>query len=380
MNYLFISGMGRSGTTLLEKILCSHPQLSVLSQPYPYLFSYAKQAFFDSINYPKVHYHMGTLFRETRYSNKDLASFLERYQVNKGDILSIFKQMEEYDGQYQKFPDIKSRIKDFKDGSLADSDKFLVHRLKHREKTVYCGSKETHCEEFYPFFLSQGIKCINIIRDPRDVIASFNYGEGGKFGGRIRPTLFYARVWRKSVSFAIYLQSNANFLSIKYEDLTADPFKTLRTITRFMNIDPFGQGALKQGIFDQKGEPWLSNSSFKESGEITTASVGKFRQIMPGNLIQYIEATTFPEMIHLGYSLQFPISGCASALGSFTEPFPIARPEFESHYSSSAANINQELERIKMLQSNGTGGSTIPACFIFMDTYRELAKTLLRVR
>jgi Sulfotransferase family len=46
---LFVTGMQRSGTTLLEKLLHAHPELSVLSQPFPLLFVEVKRAFLESI-------------------------------------------------------------------------------------------------------------------------------------------------------------------------------------------------------------------------------------------------------------------------------------------------------------------------------------------
>ena len=62
-------------------------------------------------------------------------------------------------------------------------------------KTPMIGSKEIFCEEYIPYFLSNGVKVILLIRDPRDIITSLNFGKGADFTGEIRPTLFNIRNW-----------------------------------------------------------------------------------------------------------------------------------------------------------------------------------------
>ena len=42
---LFVTGMERSGTTLLDRLLASQRHLSMLSQPFPLLFVETKRAF-----------------------------------------------------------------------------------------------------------------------------------------------------------------------------------------------------------------------------------------------------------------------------------------------------------------------------------------------
>ncbi len=72
MDYFLITGMSRSGTTLLEKLLDSHQELKVLSQPLPLFYRYLKQQFFLKIDYPETHYVLNDLFIEERYSIEDL--------------------------------------------------------------------------------------------------------------------------------------------------------------------------------------------------------------------------------------------------------------------------------------------------------------------
>ena len=45
MTNLLVTGMGRSGTTLLDKLLTSHADIDVLSQPFPLVFVDTKKQF-----------------------------------------------------------------------------------------------------------------------------------------------------------------------------------------------------------------------------------------------------------------------------------------------------------------------------------------------
>lgn len=64
----------------------------------------------------------------------------------------------------------------------------------------YVGTKESFCEEFVPFFLGKQNKVIVIIRDPRAVVTSLNFGQATKYTGKARPVLYIIRQWRKSVN------------------------------------------------------------------------------------------------------------------------------------------------------------------------------------
>ena len=63
---VFITGMARSGTTLLEKMLANHPQLSMISQPFPRLFVHAKRQFVESLGQTQPLHALEHLFRNPR--------------------------------------------------------------------------------------------------------------------------------------------------------------------------------------------------------------------------------------------------------------------------------------------------------------------------
>ena len=376
--------MGRSGTTLLDKILCNHSDISILSQPFPYFFLNTKKHFFLKIGYPPTYYPHNHYFLEDKYSLSDLNHFLENFQLTQKQILSIFEEMKGYKGQFTKFPDLDSKLSNFGREYFIAIYKNLVYSLRHKDKSIYFGSKETQCEEFFPFFLSNSVKCLSIVRDPRDVITSFNYGKGRDYGGKIRPTLFYIRNWRKSIAFTLYLRNNPDFMWIKYEDMIRSPERNLLKITNFLKLNPFPDGAVKKPIFDQQGEPWKGNSSHGPLPNISSDSIGKFRHFLPENLIKYVEITCEPEMKYLDYQLQYPEILDFSEeskilfLHKFKEPFPVVRKEFEKEYSSLKKNLSDEIERLHFIRHPelSTDNNKMTQYFIFTDIFKLLTQTI----
>jgi hypothetical protein len=95
------------------------------------------------------------------------------------------------------------------------------------DDAAYVGGKETLWEEMLPFLLERGAAGVIILRDPRDVLASLNHGRGAEYGGRLKPTLFNIRNWRKSAAFALHLERHPRFLWLRYEDLVTRPREVL---------------------------------------------------------------------------------------------------------------------------------------------------------
>ena len=60
---IFITGLYRSGTTLVDKILQNHPENFIASQPISSLFYEVKKQFLQSIN-KATNFPLGNLFRK----------------------------------------------------------------------------------------------------------------------------------------------------------------------------------------------------------------------------------------------------------------------------------------------------------------------------
>jgi hypothetical protein len=67
---LFLTGMQRCGTTLLDKLLSAHSQISILSQPFPLLFIEAKPSFLQQPSKDGAEYPLGNLFLESESKSR----------------------------------------------------------------------------------------------------------------------------------------------------------------------------------------------------------------------------------------------------------------------------------------------------------------------
>ena len=338
---LFITGTQRSGTTLLDRLLGGQKNISLLSQPFPLLFVDVKRAFLRSIGGEHDRYPLGHLFQERRYDRAMFGDFLRCWRTSAVELRATFAGMENYSGQYTKFP--AERL-DQAFSHISADDEFaavvgkLDHLLTASPTAKWFGSKETICEEFVPYLLDRGFRCAIILRDPRDVIASLNHGSGREFGGEIKPTLFNIRNWRKSVTFAMEMQSRSRFHWCRYEDLVCDPRSTLARIAIKL-----GLGNLDEPRLDQD---WRGNSSHGEQRGISTASVGAHRRVMPSSTARLIEAACLPEMELLGYETSLTRADAVRALAELSEPYDGVRPEMDED-AATAANAAAEIERLR---------------------------------
>jgi Sulfotransferase family len=377
---LFLTGMQRSGTTLLEKLLCNHPRISVLSQPFPYLFFDAKRSFLRSIGRNDVSLPLSNLFLESGYDARDLARHLAGYPADPGRIPALFEEMRGYPGQYTflRAQEIKSAVDRLGSGGFAAAVSRLYREFAHRADALVFGGKETTCEEFLPYFLANGCTGFLILRDPRDVLASLNCGAGEKHAGRPKPTLFNVRNWRKSVAFALHLCGQPRFSWMRYEDLVEDPLGVLNRLAGGLHLEPFEEGAFAAGILDQSGRFWRGNSSSAEYDSVSSSSVGRYRDALMPNLVRYVEAACLPELACLGYECSVGRRQVPEILRSFVDPYLGFRSEAEEYrrYEDREGRAREEIDRFALLDR--TPSERTRPYFLFDDVHRTLSNAVVR--
>lgn len=341
---LFLTGMQRSGTTLLEKLVGLHPDASILSQPFPLLFVEAKRDFLHGLGRSGVRYPLGHLFLEDGYRQEDFDLHLAELRIDGARLGRIFEEMQGFSGQYTRIdrPALERAIARLPPAGFAELVASLYRALSPQPDSPVTGGKETICEEFLPYLLDRGWRCVLILRDPRDVVASLNHGRGPEYGGRLKPTLFNVRNWRKSVAYALHLEDRPGFLWLRYEDLVTDPRAALRRISRACGLAAFEAGEIRG---------WSGNSSHGERVGVSAASVGAYRQVLPDTVARFIEAACLPEMRLLGYPTSLDAEDAPGVLRSFEEPYEITREGVESDLAGGAhaANIALEARRLELL-------------------------------
>lgn len=361
--YLFITGMPRSGTTLLDKLLSQHPQAHILSQPLPLLYVELKRAFLKSRG-QEVAYPFGDMFGERWYDVGEFSDYLAANAPDADFYRDALEKMRDFDGQYTK-PDPPWTVSE---GDYHPFD-FVTRYCESFSPVgnLVVGSKETFCEEMIPYFLKNGAKVLVIVRDPRDVLASLNHGRGLDFGGRSKPHLFNLRQWRKSVAFIFQNWLNPNFLAIRYEDLVQKPEETMQEVTSFLGLESLSAEILRGDLKTQSGNAWSSNSSHRPATKIDAAGVGRYRDHLDAATDQWVQAVCYPEMYALSYTLDLESTRVVDVLSLPLTELPLQRPELAA-YQWSEERRDEELGRWQAFEDDVFD----PQFFLFEDAFTEL--------
>jgi Sulfotransferase family len=372
-SHVFVTGMARSGTTLLDKLLSLHPDAAVASQPLPLLYVWVKRAFWQSAQRHSAldavadQYPLNDLFGALYYPPEEFLSFLHADTLSEPFCRRLLTELIPFDGQYTKPANPFGVLETYQPSSVFD---FVTHYCRWLAATPrqVIGSKETTCEEYIPYFLASGARVVMLIRDPRDVLTSLNFGDGPRFAGRIKPHLFNLRQWRKSIAFALAYQSHPRLLTMRYEDLIAHPLAELDRLCRFLALAPFAPEVVAQDLHAQ-GAVWTGNSSHFSSSRITDQSIGRYRQHLSSTTDRFVQALCWREMHRFGYPTEVTAAEVPSTLSAYQETEPLARPELAA-YAWSEARLAEELQRWHRLRTH----TFAPTDFLFAVAFQQLCQ------
>jgi hypothetical protein len=199
-NLVFIVGCPRSGTTYLQKLLASHPQ--VHSGWESYVFAW----------------YLGPLLR-----NWDLK---EHYNAPSGERRRI--GLHTYLGE-QEFQEL---LKEFIRAMMKNVPKGDIFLEKTPRHSLWIPEIVR---------LLPDAKFINIIRDCRDVVASL-LAASKTWGEDVltRHTFSATKLWTKyvrAVEKSRELVPKENFIEIRYEELRRDPANKLALLSQFLNLN-----------------------------------------------------------------------------------------------------------------------------------------------
>lgn len=314
----FMTGMLRSGTTLVQNCLDLMEGISCSNQGFTALFLNYKKDFLTQID--KESYHVLSNYFPPIHLPEQFSTFLEGAGFDK-EYETILKQ----------------------------------NKLR--------GNKEVLMEEFLPY-LSEYFKIILVVRNPLDVITSLHYGQYEKYVGKHRPILFDIRNWRKSVAFSILLKNDPNVFIIKYEDLLLNFNKKLKDIYQFLT-------GREQEISDKEinyiKNSLSSNSSFEEQKSLISGTMNRFPTYLPQQIISLVRACCFPEMKYFGYTNENP----PIAIPDIEEPFPVTREEFRNF--DHQKELESEKIRLALLQKRISDSAPLTReYFIYREVYDAL--------
>lgn len=261
-----ILGFPRSGTSLLQRLLDTHPQ--VYAPPEPYVFSGAAR-----------------MIRESRGEGPDL-----------GMLTGL---------SFAGFPpdEVIDRVRRFATAFL-DEGATAAGKPVWAEKSAFDIFDLAEIETL----LSEHCRFVCVLRHPLDVVASMRdlTDVMGQNVPAMRPYLAqhdsfwlgYAEAWRERTQALLefHQRQGAASLIYRYEDLTADPDRVLARIADHLGLTPFppggGQPGNRIGLGDWK--------IFATSG-IERAPVARWRKTLPRSSAADVLDIVGPLMDRLDY-------------------------------------------------------------------------------
>ena len=384
MDELLVSGMFRSGTTLVSRILSAHPAALVVSDPYVYFFKALRD------------HHRRALGLGAMGGRPTPHWFLDPDQVVlqaiQGDDLSapidpasqerIRADVAEW--KSAQHPALVTALEGVRGETWRDFFSALLaalFRLYGDDTVRILGTKVSWCDEFIPALARAmpRMRFVLVVRDVRAMVASQNRREGA--GSGKRPLLFYLRHWRKSVALTARWLHDTPWLAervhmLRYEDLARAPEPRLRELCGFLGLE-WCSRMLTDWTDPARGDSWTHNSTFRSGAEgrgISTTSIDRWRSVLTPAEVAAIEAYAGPELAWLGYPLSPTIAPDDAwtragveppfdQLSRWLQPFP------EAQYLRSPAGMAREyaaeILRRSMLEGRSTlEGGAVPAALM----------------
>jgi hypothetical protein len=229
-SYVFIVGVGRSGTKFLQSILTAHPELHVSTETH-FLSSTLHNGFIKTANKIgdlKDDKHLEILV-EKMFSGEVFGAFWKRKILK--DKESVLQKFKNSDRSFRSLYQI-----------ILEEDTLQNNKSIPGEKTP---SHLYHVDTLLNWF--PDAKVIHIIRNPRNVLASEIHKNLKPDHPLKKGTFFY----NTSLLFYVLINWNnaakldkkykkkypGNYLAVKYEDLMNDHENNVLQICKFLNVD-----------------------------------------------------------------------------------------------------------------------------------------------
>ena len=219
-------------------------------------------------------------------------AFLEKFFINRSKLKNAWSQLEFNQWQKKILQDDKP---DWISAYLRLMELFAETSARPPKDGDYFPGTKNPKDLLYANFLLREFPhsmVINIVRDPRGVVASILNGPVGPDNLRDATVLwqYYAKLGLKLK----YDLPKDRFLTIRYEDLTATPTLVSQSICHFLGLDH--EDGMGRDI------PHI-HSSFDPSGSasIQGERATRYRKVLSPQTIRFIETLTRKEMDLLGY-------------------------------------------------------------------------------
>lgn len=243
---VYIAGYGRSGSTLVERILSAHEYIVGLGE-----LAYLSDSEYADLLWPKAVAHPFWLGAEPFLRLRgDRLRQVSRMQLrNESIVWSLLRGLRYFSNDYLCY----------QSGLFSRLSNILPPRVKY----IIDSSKTARNRFGRPHALSNlpggRIKVIHLIRDPRGCLASLRKGSNNEMEGlpsssRKWLTFRVYLGWLMSnVSVSLYLaRNNEDVLTVFFEDLLENPIVEIARLGRFLEID---MGHVARRVAEGQGIP-----------------------------------------------------------------------------------------------------------------------------
>ena len=268
----FIVGCGRSGTTLLKTILNAHPNVSIPHETF----------FFNSIARGDIHSEVRP---QTRIQKIVSCWWIREMNVTEEGL------REALGDRCPTWPNLLVAL-------LCETTDHEATRIG--EKTVGHLLFVDQLLKLYP-----SCRVIQIIRDPRAVLASFRSSSvGSSFAAKI------IRDWSKAIEVDRQHQTRSRYSRIRFEDLLLDTRGTLEQLCEFLEL-PFSESMLEFHNRQDKGFSDLQPHHQNTTKKIFTSGIDAWQSKLSRSSVALLEHYLGASMCELGYevsgdSLEYP--------------------------------------------------------------------------
>lgn len=274
---VFVIGHGRSGTTLLNKVLSAHPKICFINSEFddlPFFFNR-----WDAYN---------------KYEPK-------RTMMMAKDMFRILNLKQKFYDDYLKF--FKTEVANFKEFM----DLFLDY-FRWKNKCEIVGIKiarnfNENTKLIANIFDSAYL--IHIIRDPRDVFLSIRKASFGTFS-----PYYSGMSWKKAMNRIMPLKNKVNnYYEIRYEWLVANPESELKKVCVFLQI-PFSTNML---TFHDRIKKVDKHHKLLKKGFVSN-NFNKWKKELSHRDLNMIYAAAGKEIYKLGYTKEHHKQKISSAI------------------------------------------------------------------
>jgi len=313
---LFLTGIFRSGTTLLSRSLSVHPKIIVVYQLFFPFFRMWRDLFLNQMvpGMPVPDRPMGSnVFFDAGvfdlFSKSGSKVYFSDHNIDELENILV-KELQRDKHEKPFVPE--NAFVGLKEGNGEEILLQLLERSKDScggDKEIF-GFKEIWCEDFAPALLNTkmlNIKCLQVLRDPRGIFSSRNTGKYlQECGGKKYPLLFIVESWRRSVRIAEMLSNVPSFCSVLYEDFVNRPEEVVINLCSFLEVDFCTDMVKPEKFTDGKGNAWKPNTT----GNNSSLSFNKdplfyWQKALSDEEVGSVEFLCGGEMESLGYEKKF---------------------------------------------------------------------------